>query len=125
MIFGARMFLYFLRAASWTLLAAIVFFTLVPPGVRPVTVAPQVLEHAMIFFLTGAAFAFAYEVRSSRLLLISVAFSLSLELVQYFAPGRHARLSDALVDAASMCLGIVMVRVGIRLWCFYRRAIDH
>lgn len=124
MIFSARIFLYFLRAAFWTLLAAIVFFTLVPPAVLPATAAPRVLEHAMIFFLTGLAFAFAYEVRSSRLLMITVAFSLSLELVQSFAPGRHARLSDALVDAASMCLGIVMVRTGIRLWRFYRRAMD-
>ena len=124
MIFGARMFLYFLRATSWTLLAAIVFFTLVPPAVRPVTGAPHVLEHALVFFLTGVVFAFAYEVRSSTLLLSTIAFSISLELVQSFAPGRHARLSAALVDAASMCLGIVMARVGYRLWCFYRRAMD-
>jgi VanZ family protein len=124
MIFGARVLLHYLRATFWTLLAAIVFFTLVPPTVRPVTSAPPVLEHAVIFLLTGVALAFAYEVRSSILLLSTVAFSISLELIQSFVPGRHARVSDALVDAASMCLGIVMARVGIRLWCFCRRAMD-
>jgi hypothetical protein len=35
-----------------TLLAAIVFFTFVPPAFRPATGSPHVVEHAMIFFLT-------------------------------------------------------------------------
>jgi len=120
MIFGSRIILYFLRISSWALLIAIVFLSLAPPKLRPVTAAPHILEHASIFLLTGMAFALAYEIRSSSLLLCATAFSLSVELAQYFAPGRHARLNDALVDAVSMCLGIIVARAATRVWSFYR-----
>jgi VanZ family protein len=37
-----------------------------------------------------------------------VAFSAAVELVQLFVPGRHARVSDFVIDAAAICFGLIM-----------------
>jgi hypothetical protein len=49
------------RATAWIILAAIVLLTMVPPGLRPITLAPHNVEHAAVFLLDGLAFAFAYR----------------------------------------------------------------
>ena len=116
------MIVHLLRASSWLSLATIVILTLVPPAVRPITGAPHFLEHASIFLISGVLFALAYEIKTSSFLLAATAFSVGLELIQSFDPGRHARLSDALIDATSMCVGIILSRVAIRLWLFCRNA---
>src|ERR1019366_9038033 len=104
-----------LRASAWTLLTIIVALTLVPPAFRPVTGMPHIVEHSGIFLLTGVVFALAYEVRVSFFFAAAVIFSGCLELLQSFVPGRHARLSDAVVDALSACIGIAIAFVGLRL----------
>src|SRR6266481_2171144 len=48
------------RAVAWLALAAIIFLSLVPPGVRPTTFLPHKIEHAGIFFFDGLAFGIAY-----------------------------------------------------------------
>ena len=111
-----------LRASSWVSLATIVVLTLVPPAAPPVTGAPHFLEHASIFLMTGMLFALAYEIKTRSFILGAIAFSVGLEIIQSFDPGRHARLSDALIDATSMCVGILLSRAAIRLWLFCRNA---
>jgi VanZ family protein len=37
-----------------------------------------------------------------------IAFAAAVELVQLFVPGRHARVSDFVVDAAAICSGLIM-----------------
>lgn len=56
----------------------------------------------------GLAFGLAY--RRRRLLVTAAAVVLIgvLELMQFWAPGRHARLEDFLVDAATACLGFAL-----------------
>lgn len=95
------------RISAWSLAAAIVILSLVPPQLRPETDLPHELEHFLIFAATGAAFGLAYVVRSMLLATWLVTFAGAVELAQLFVPGRHARLSDFLVDAVAVCAGSI------------------
>ena len=66
------------------------------------------LEHAAIFVAAGAAFAIAYRGRSLSLIIGAILYSAVLELAQLLVPGRHARIEDFVVDAASAC-GVILV----------------
>ena len=104
-----------LRMSAWTLLVSIVVLALVPLSFRPVTGMPHIVEHSSIFLLTGALFALAYQVKVSFFFAAAIIFSVCLELLQSFVPGRHARLSDAVVDAFSACIGITIAFMALRL----------
>ena len=82
--------------------------TVVPPSLRVVTGAPHNVEHAMIFLITGAAFGLGYQLRLSVICAAAVVFCAYLELVQLAVPGRHARVSDFLIDAAAGCIGLAI-----------------
>ncbi|MCK1723159.1 VanZ family protein [Bradyrhizobium sp. 141] len=96
------------RSIAWLLAAAVTFATLGPPGLRPHSDLGQDGEHALAFILVGLAFGFAYPRR--RLLSVAAAVALIgvLELMQFWAPGRHARLEDFLVDALTACIGFAL-----------------
>lgn len=94
------------QIAAWLLAAAIVVVSLIPPSHRPTTGTSQGLEHVSIFLATGAAFGFGYPNRSWILAPALVAFAGAIELAQLWAPGRHARMSDFLLDAAACCIGV-------------------
>ncbi|MCP3390914.1 VanZ family protein [Bradyrhizobium sp. CCGB12] len=97
-----------IRLFAWLLAAAVTFATLGPPGLRPHSDLGQDGEHALAFVLVGLAFGLAY--RQRRLLTAAAAVVMIgvLELMQFWAPGRHARLEDFLVDALTACLGFVV-----------------
>jgi VanZ family protein len=80
---------------------------MVPPSLRPITPAPHNVEHAAIFLLDGLAFAFAYRGRALLLSMAAPSFCGGLEVAQLFIPGRHARLSDFVVDFIAALIGIV------------------
>jgi VanZ family protein len=89
------------------MLVVIVVLSLVPPWVRPTAPGvPHHLEHAAIFFLNGAAFSIAYLGYERWLKVSAIAFCAAIELAQLMVPGRHARVSDFLVDAVAACIGI-------------------
>jgi VanZ family protein len=96
------------RISAWLLAAAVTFATLGPPSYRPHAGLGQDGEHALAFVLIGLAFGVAY--RQHRLLTAVVAVVLigALELAQLWAPGRHARLEDFIVDALTACAGFIM-----------------
>ena len=96
------------RIAAWSLAAAIVILSLVPPAQRPETSAPHNLEHVIIYAATGFAFGLGYERRHYLLAVLLVLFSSAIEIAQLFVPGRHARLSDVIIDAVAACVGLVM-----------------
>ncbi|MBR0956328.1 VanZ family protein [Bradyrhizobium japonicum] len=99
---------FFIRTFAWLLAAAVTFATLGPPGLRPHSDLGQDGEHALAFILVGLAFGLAYPRR--RLLSAAAAIVLIgvLELMQFWAPGRHARLEDFLVDAATAWIGFAL-----------------
>jgi len=92
---------------AWSLVATIVVLSLVPSELRPETGAPHILEHFLIFAATGAAFGLGYEARPVPLAIRLVIFAGAIEIAQLFAPHRHARLSDFLVDAVAICSGSI------------------
>jgi VanZ family protein len=96
------------RIASWLLAVTIVVLSLVPPSLRPETDVPHALEHFAIFVATGIAFGIGYGRRPGWVALWIVIFAGAVELAQFAVPGRHARLSDFIVDALAACIGLAM-----------------
>src|SRR4051794_1253334 len=95
-----------LRLLAWPLAAALAFATLGPPGLRPHSDLGQNGEHALAFVLIGLIFGLAYPQRRWLTgILAGVTIGL-IEVLQFWAPGRHARLSDFIVDALATCAGL-------------------
>jgi len=97
-----------IRFVAWCLAVAIIVLSVVPPGLRPQTGAPNVLEHFLIYALTGLAFGLGYDRRRNLLAVLLIVFAGSVEILQMFAAGRHARLSDFIVDALALCIGLIV-----------------
>jgi VanZ family protein len=97
-----------LKLLAWALAAAVAFATLGPPSYRPHSEFSQDGEHALAFILVGLAFGLAYG--RNRLLTAAVAIALIgvLEILQLWAPGRHARFEDFAVDAVTACVGLAI-----------------
>ena len=94
------------RASAWILLMTIAVLSLVPAQDRPGTSLPHLVEHLSIFLVTGMAFGVGYPQRRLFQFVTLVAFAAAIELAQLLVPGRHARLSDFLIDALGMSLGL-------------------
>jgi VanZ family protein len=95
------------RIAAWGLAVAIVILSLVPAALRPETSVPHGLEHLLIYAATGFAFGLGYKRRHDLLAVFLVIASGIIEIAQLFVPGRHARLSDLVIDAVAACIGLV------------------
>jgi VanZ family protein len=106
---------------AWSLAAAIIVLSVVPPGLRPQTVAPHQLEHLAIFAAAGFAFGLGFDQKRSLLAIYLVVFAGFIEFLQLFVPGRHARLSDFVVDAASIFGGLVTEYVVGQIYSRYSR----
>ena len=91
---------------GWLLLVAIAVLSFIPPNSRPETGTPHSLEHLALFVPTGLAFALGYAPRCVLQLSGLIAYAAVVELGQIWVPGRHARLSDFLVNVLGLCLGV-------------------
>lgn len=108
-------FLVVARIAAGLLAAAIIVLSVVPPRLRPETEVPHAFEHFGIFFLTGMAFRLGWPNRGALVGFALLLFAGGIELVQTLIPGRHSRLSDLLVDAASALVGVAVIVITDRL----------
>src|SRR4030095_11164975 len=95
-----------LRLFPWGLAAVIAFATLGPAEQRPHSNLGQNGEHALAFVLLGLAFGLAYTRDRRRTAALVLAFTGLIEVLQFLAPGRHARLEDFVVDALAASLGL-------------------
>src|SRR5690349_12254288 len=109
-LFWDLMLTNFFRAVSWIFIGALVITTIVPANERPVTGLQHDFEHFCAFASAGLIFGLAYAWQLRTLLLSAVVFSLLLELSQIPLPTRHARLGDFIVDAAAVCLAILVAQ---------------
>jgi uncharacterized membrane protein len=100
------------RFIAWACVAAIVLLSLVSPSLRPVTRLPHNFEHLAIFAITGLAL--GYPGRLARNVTLLVIFAGAIELAQVVTPGRHPRLIDFVVDAASACAGAALAALVVR-----------
>jgi VanZ family protein len=99
-----------MRVVAWSLLLAAAALTVVPPLWRPVTGFGHDMEHVAMFLLLGGAFGLAYRRHTYPIGVALVLCAGGLELMQIPIPGRHARLSDFLVDALAACIGVALGR---------------
>lgn len=106
----AAMCIRLIRICSALLALAILTLSVVPPGLRPV-VAGQDTEHFFIFFALGASVGLAYPGRWVAASFALFWFAGGVEVAQLFAPGRHARLEDFVVDFLGSVAGIVLIMV--------------
>src|ERR1700694_3311365 len=97
-----------LRIFAWLLAAAVTFATLGPPWLRPHADLGQNGEHALAFVLVGLAFGAAYPRHRLPATVFAVAGIGLIEILQLWAPGRHARLEDFIVDALAAGVGIAV-----------------
>ncbi len=95
----------------------IVLLSLVPPSLRPVTGLPHSLEHLLIFLATGISFVIGYPGSLLVRCIGLVTFAGLVEIAQFWDPGRHARMSDFIVDASAAMIGVgiawIVLRIGI------------
>jgi VanZ family protein len=96
------------RIFAWLLAAAVTFATLGPPRYRPHSNLGQDGEHALAFILVGLAFGLAYPQHRRLTSAIAVVAIGILEILQLWAPGRHARMEDFLVDALTAFIGFAV-----------------
>lgn len=94
------------QISAWLLIGAISWLSLVPPSLRPVTNAPHNMEHVAIFLLTGICVGIGYPSRYGLRAVVLVGFAGLIEIAQLLAPGRHARLSDFIVDGLAAAAGV-------------------
>jgi VanZ family protein len=95
-----------LRLFAWLLAAAVTFAILGPPRFRPHFYLGQDGEHALAFVLVGLAFGLAYSQHRLLTSAISVVVIGGIEILQIWAPGRHARFEDFAVDALAALVGL-------------------
>jgi hypothetical protein len=99
----------------WSVVAAIVFSTLCPIGLRPET-GHVTLERAGAYFLFGVSFVAAFPRRPVAALALVPAVAAGLELAQRAVPSRHGHLADALVKAGGGVAGVVLALAALALW---------
>ena len=99
----------FIKLFAWCLAAAVAFATLGPPGYRPhASSLGQGGEHALAFVLVGLAFGVAYTRKRWLTAAMVIGLTGLIEILQFLAPGRHARLEDFLVDAFAASVGLAV-----------------
>jgi VanZ family protein len=96
------------RLFAWSLAAAVTFATLGPANYRPQSHLGQDGEHALAFILIGVAFGLAYAQYRLLTTVVAVVSIGLLEILQIWAPGRHARFEDFAVDALTACAGLAL-----------------
>lgn len=63
-------------------------------------------EHALAFVLLGLALGLAHPRNRWLTATFVLGFTAVIEILQFAAPGRHARISDFVVDALAASLGL-------------------
>lgn len=95
-----------LRVLAWLLLAGLIFVTLSPINLRPISPLPTQLERAIALAIVGFVFALAYPNRLIVVAALVLGATVLLELLQLMAPSRHGRLIDVAVKLIGAGAGL-------------------
>lgn len=96
------------KAFAWLLLAAILFVTVSPIGLRPHTIITVTIDRAGAYAVTALLFALAYPHRWKRVALLLIASAFLFEVMQVLSPTRHAHFEDAAVKSLGVCAGLAI-----------------
>lgn len=86
-----------LRVAAWVLLLGLIFVTLGPIELRPISPLPVQVERASAVALIGFVFALAYPRQIVLVSLLVLGATVLLEALQLVSPSRHGRIADLAV----------------------------
>jgi hypothetical protein len=95
-----------LRLAAWLLLAGLVFVTLSPVDLRPISPLPTQIERAIALTIVGFVFALAYPRRLVLVAVIVLGATIGLEVLQLVTPSRHGRWPDVAVKLLGGSVGL-------------------
>lgn len=95
-----------LRVLAWLLLAGLIFVTLSPINLRPISPLPTQVERATALALVGFVFALAYPRRLILVAAIVLGATVLLELLQLMSPSRHGRAIDVAVKLIGASAGL-------------------
>ena len=95
-----------LRVLAWLLLAGLIFVTLSPINLRPISPLPTQLERAIALAVVGFVFALAYPRHLWLVVLLVAGSTVLLELLQLVQPSRHGRVVDLLVKLVGAGFGL-------------------
>jgi hypothetical protein len=95
-----------LRIAAWLLLAGLIFVTLSPINLRPISPLPTQFERAIALAVVGIGFALAYPRRLILVAVIVLGATVLLEVLQLMSPSRHGRFIDVAVKLVGASTGI-------------------
>ncbi|MEO6013994.1 MAG: hypothetical protein ABIQ30_10480 [Devosia sp.] len=101
---------------AFLLLAGLVFVTLSPINLRPISPLPTQLERALALAAVGFAFAIAYPKRIVLVALLVLGSTVLLELLQLVSPSRHGRLVDLIVKLIGAGFGMSLGWAVARFW---------
>ncbi|MFA7414049.1 MAG: VanZ family protein [Rhizobium sp.] len=110
------------KAFAWLLLAAILFVTVSPIGLRPHTIITVSIDRAGAYAVTALLFALAYPHRWKRVALLLVGSAFLFEVMQVLSPTRHAHFEDAAVKSLGVCAGLAIGYGLSRLSFFAKRS---
>lgn len=98
------------RVLGWGLLIGIVYATLSGIEQRPSVpwLVPNI-ERSLAFLVTAASFAIGYPRQRPMIFAVGLGAVALLELAQGWTPTRHGAVQDALVKAAGLGLGLLLV----------------
>jgi VanZ family protein len=96
-----------LRVLAWLLLAGLVFVTLSPINLRPISPLPTQLERAIALAAVGFVFVLAYPRRILLVALLVLGSTVLLEVLQLASPSRHGRLIDVAVKLTGGGFGLL------------------
>lgn len=111
------------RLLGWLALASLIFVTVVPIGLRPVSGAPISLERLGAFAVLGFLFAFGYPKRPAQVLVLVIIAAAGLEAFQLLEATRHGRMADFLVKAAGGGIGVA-IGSGLAALPAFRRGVE-
>jgi VanZ family protein len=69
------------------------------------------MEHLLIFGIAGLALSLAYRASPLYQIIGMIVFAGALEVAQYWIPGRHARMSDFVINAIGAIIGVIVGRL--------------
>ena len=99
------------RILGWLLLAGVVFATLAPIGLRPISDAPVSLERFGAYAVVSFLFAFGYPRRRWQVVGVLIVLAGVMEAMQNLELTRHGRFGDFAVKAAGCWFGVMVAVV--------------
>ena len=113
---------FIFRMIAWLLMTIVILVSISPVSSRPITGWSHSAEHLAAFSMIGLTFAIGNpgQTVASKCAQL-VVFAGVAEVVQLFASGRHARVSDFLIDGVGVCAGVIIADA-VRLFASKMRA---